>query len=85
MFLDCSLTDDATALVACRISDGFTKPLGLWQRPPGKRGDAWKVPREGVDDTVREAMRRYHVVAFWGDPSHVLDDETGLHVYVQWF
>lgn len=81
MFLDCSLTDDATALVACRISDGFTKPLGLWQRPPGKRGDAWKVPREGVDDTVREAMRRYHVVAFWGDPSHVLDDETGLHYW----
>lgn len=81
MFLDCSLTDDATALVACRISDGFVKPLGLWQRPPGKRGDTWKVPREGVDDTVREAMRRYHVVAFWGDPSHVLDDETGLHYW----
>lgn len=55
MFLDCSLTDDATALVACRVADGFVKPLGLWQRPPGKRGDAWKVPREGVDDTVREA------------------------------
>lgn len=39
------------------------------------------MPREGVDDTVREAMRRYHVVAFWGDPSHVLDDETGLHYW----
>lgn len=81
MFLDCSLTDDATALVACRVADGFVKPLGLWQRPPGKRGDTWKVPREGVDDTVREAMRRWHVVAFWGDPSHVLDDETGLHYW----
>lgn len=83
MFLDCSLTDDATALVACRVADGFVKPLGLWQRPPGKRGDTWKVPREGVDDTVREAMRRYHVVAFWGDPSHVLDDETGLLCFVK--
>lgn len=81
MFLDCSLTDDATALAACRVSDGFVKPLGLWQRPPGKRGDTWKVPREAVDDTVREAMSRYRVVAFWGDPSHVLDDETGLHYW----
>lgn len=81
MFLDCSLTDDATALVACRISDGFTKPLGLWKRPPGKRGETWKVPRESVDDTVQEAMRIYRVVSFWGDPSHVLDDETGLHYW----
>ena len=81
MFLDCSLTDDATALAACRVSDGFVKPLGLWQRPPGRRGDTWKVPREAVDDTVREAMSRYRVVAFWGDPSHVLDDETGLHYW----
>jgi len=77
MFLDCSLTDDATALVACRVSDGFVKPLGMWQRPPGKRGEKWVVPRESVDDTVREAMNRYDVVGFWGDPSHVLDDETG--------
>lgn len=69
MFLDCSLTDDATALAACRVSDGFVKPLGLWQRPPGKRGDTWKVPREAVDDTVREAMSRYRVVAFWGTPA----------------
>lgn len=77
MFVDCSLTDDATALVACRVSDGFVKPLGLWQRPPGRRGEKWVVPRESVDDTVREAMGRYDVVGFWGDPSHVLDDETG--------
>lgn len=81
MFLDCSLNDDATALVACRVSDGFVKPLGLWQRPPGKRGDKWRVPRESVDDVVRQAMRDYGVVGFWGDPSHVLDDDTGLHYW----
>lgn len=81
MFLDCSLTDDATGLVACRVSDGFVKPLGMWQRPPGERGKGWKVPREAVDDAVRAAMGRYQVVAFWGDPSHVLDDETGLHYW----
>lgn len=81
MFLDCSLTDDATALVGCRVSDGFVKPLGLWQRPPGKRGDKWVVPRDGVDDVVRKCMNDYRVVGFWGDPSHVLDDETGLHYW----
>lgn len=80
MFLDCSLNDDATALVACRVSDGFVKPLGMWQRPAHLRGDAardWRVPRETVDDTVREAFRRFHVIGFYGDPSHVLDSETG--------
>ncbi|MDY4677597.1 MAG: terminase [Bifidobacterium tsurumiense] len=81
MFLDCSLTDDATALVACRVSDGFVKPLGMWQKPAGARGRDWRVPRESVDDTVREAFRRYSVVGFWGDPSHVIDDETGLHYW----
>ena len=81
MFLDCSLSDDATALVACRLSDGFVKPLGLWQKPAGGRGRDWTVPREGVDDAVREAMRRWRVAAFWGDPSHALDDDTGLHYW----
>ena len=80
MFLDCSLNDDATALVACRVSDGFVKPLGMWQRPAHLRGEAvrdWRVPRETVDDTVREAFKRFHVIGFYGDPSHVLDSETG--------
>lgn len=77
MFLDCSLNDDATGLVACRISDGFVKPLGMWQKPAGKQHADWKVPREKVDDTVRNAFRTYHVVGFYADPSHVLDSETG--------
>lgn len=81
MFLDCSLNDDATALAACRITDGFVKPLGMWQRPAGKHGDDWRVPRESVDDTVRRAMNDYNVVGFWGDPSHVLDSETGLRYW----
>lgn len=81
MFLDCSLTDDATALVACRISDGFVKPLGLWQKPSGERGKHWQAPRELVDDTVRQAFQTYRIVGFYGDPSHALDQETGLHYW----
>lgn len=81
LFLDCSLNDDATGLVACRVGDGFVKPLGMWQRPAGKRGDGWRVPRESVDDAIRKAMHDYRVVGLWGDPSHVLDDETGLRYW----
>ena len=79
LFLDCSKSDDATGLVACRISDGHLVTLGMWQRPPSARGPAakaWVAPREKVDAAVSAAMERWRVVAFWGDPSHVLDDET---------
>jgi len=76
MFLDCSKSDDATALVGCRISDGHVFMLGLWQKPPGKRGEGWIVPIDKVDATVDAAMTKYTVVAFFGDPSHTLDDET---------
>jgi hypothetical protein len=77
MFLDCSKSDDATGLVGCRVSDGHRFVLGMWQRPPGELGKTWRVPREKVDARVTETMDRFpNVVAFWGDPSHVLDDES---------
>jgi len=76
MFLDCSKSDDATGLMGVRMSDGHVFTLGMWQRPPGKRGDGWLAPREDVDATVDAAFERYRVVGFFGDPSHVLDDET---------
>ena len=76
LFLDCSKSDDATGLVACRMSDGHVVTLGMWQRPPGKRGDGWLAPREKVDQAVSDAFETYTVVGFFGDPSHVRDDET---------
>lgn len=77
MFLDCSKSDDATALVGCRISDGLVVTLGMWQRPPGTRGKDWIAPRAVIDETVDRVMDAYHVVAFFGDPSHTVEDETG--------
>lgn len=74
--LDCSKSDDATGLIATRITDGFARVLGMWQRPPGERGKGWLVPREKVDAAVTAAMESLNVVAFFGDPSHVLDDES---------
>lgn len=76
MFLDCSKSDDATGLIGVRMSDGHVFTMGMWQRPPGKRGDGWLAPREEVDATVDGAFRKYRVVGFFGDPSHVVDDET---------
>jgi hypothetical protein len=76
MFLDCSKSDDATGLVVARISDGYRETLGMWIRPPGARGDGWTVPRDRVDEKVREVKRARRIVAFFGDPSHVLDDES---------
>lgn len=76
LFLDCSKSDDATGLVATRMSDGHVFTINMWQRPPGKRGDGWTAPREAVDEAVKETFEKYTVVAFFGDPSHTLDDET---------
>lgn len=76
LFLDCSKSDDATALMACRLSDGHVFTVQMWQRPPGKRGDGWLAPREDVDAMVTSMHDRYRVVGFFGDPSHTLDDET---------
>jgi hypothetical protein len=77
MFFDGSKSDDATALCGCRLSDGYVATLGVWQRPPGRRGELWTAPRAVIDETVDRVMEAYKVVAFWGDPSHTTDDETG--------
>ena len=90
LFLDCSKSQDSTALVGCRLDDGYVFTVGVWQRPPGERGDKWLAPREEVDSRLIECMGfgtredgtvddngRFNVVAFWGDPSHALDDEDG--------
>jgi hypothetical protein len=77
IFLDCSKSDDATALVGCRLTDGLVVTLGLWQKPPGERGKYWTVPRASVDETVDRVVSAYRVAAFWADPSHTLEDESG--------
>ena len=76
LFFDASKSDDATVLVGCRLLDGHRFVIGVWQRPPGKRGEGWVVPRFDVDRVVRETFDRFRVVGFFGDPSHVLEDET---------
>lgn len=76
LFLDCSKSEDATALMGCRISDGFNQTLGVWSRPRGKRGEGFLVDRAEVDATVRECFDAYRVVWFGVDPSPAKDDTT---------
>lgn len=76
LFLDCSKSTDATALVASRISDGHVIAVQGWQRPHGDRGADWLAPREEVDAVVRAWFDRYDVQWFGVDPSPARDDET---------
>lgn len=76
VFGDMSKSDDATGVVSCRLTDGLVSVLGMWQRPPGRRGDDWLAPRSSVDACIGSAMDTYRVAALWVDPSHTLDDES---------
>lgn len=78
MFFDGGKSDDATGIVAVRINDGFTETVGMWQRPPGKRQEDWRAPRDRIDVTVSAYVESHNVVGLWADPSHAKDDETLL-------
>jgi hypothetical protein len=80
-FFDGSKTDDSTAIVGCRVSDGYCFLIGVWQKPKGERGKLWMAPRNAVDRRVDEMFARFNVVAFWGDPSHAKDDDEDESSY----
>lgn len=71
LFGDGSKSDDATGLVAVRMSDGFTQTLHVQQPKAGQ-----VVNRDAVDHAVIEAFASYRVLGFWFDPSHAKDDES---------
>jgi hypothetical protein len=58
-------TDDATALVACRVSDRMFEPLGVWESPG--RSSGWEVDRIAVSEAVHGAFLRLNVVGFFAD------------------
>lgn len=65
---DGSLNDDSTVLIGSRMSDGFLFPVGIWEKPAGRAGIGWEVPRSEVLDAVREAFGRYDVIRLYADP-----------------
>lgn len=77
LFFDGSKSDDATGLVACRVSDGHVATMGMWVRPSRlDKGELWTVPRNQVDALVESVFDRFNVAAFFADPSHALEDVT---------
>ena len=72
-FFDGSKSDDHTALVGCRVSDGLVFPIGVWA-PDRYSG---LVDRGTVDHRVGEMFDRYDVIGLWADPSDARDEETG--------
>lgn len=59
---------DATALIACRVSDGLIAPIGIWAEPDNA-DEEWRIPADEVDAAVREAFKTYSVVGFYADPA----------------
>lgn len=62
-------TDDATALVAIRISDKLIVPLVIEQKPDGAFGDNWQVNDRLIDEEVHRAFQEFTVRAFFADPA----------------
>lgn len=60
---DGSKSNDYTALVACRTSDGLLEVIRVWN-PDDFQGE---VPKEHVDATVRWMFSHYKVVGFRAD------------------
>lgn len=61
-------TDDATALVACRIRDRYMWPIGIWERPRElPKEEKWHVDKDAVNDAVGQAFTNFKVRGFFAD------------------
>lgn len=63
---DGSFSNDSTAIVACRISDGALFVLGHWEKPLDD--NHWRVPIEEVELRMEELARVYDVAELVCDP-----------------
>jgi phage terminase large subunit-like protein len=63
---DGARSGDATALVACRVSDGLLQPLAVFEPPAD--GRPWEISTDEVDRAVSEAMEEFHVIRGYFDP-----------------
>lgn len=78
LFLDGSKSDDATALIGCRLDTGDVFTVGIWERPANHDPKTpWLVDRGDVDFRVRAACEQWDVLGLWVDPSDARDDESG--------
>lgn len=65
LFFDGSKSNDATALVGCRVSDGHVFTVGVWE--PDPNDDESTVNVAEVDGAVMRAFDTWNVAAFFAD------------------
>lgn len=65
---DGAVSNDASALVACRVSDGLLVPLRIDEVPDGPEALTWTVDQEAFDAAVADAFATFDVVGFFADP-----------------
>ncbi len=70
---DGSLTNDATALVGCRVADRYLFPIHIQEIPDGPESAGWEVDQKAVDAAVAGAFKRFKVVGFYADPPYWQD------------
>lgn len=70
---DGSLSNDATALIGCRISDGALFKIKIEEKPDGPEAKDWNVDQIAFDARVHWAFNKFKVVAFFADPPHWQD------------
>lgn len=71
---DGSLNNDATALIACRVSDGYVWPVIIEEAPDSEDAKDWSVDKQKVDKHVRLAFKKFDVVGFFADPPYWQDE-----------
>ena len=87
---DGSLNNDATALVASRMSDGFLFPIRIWAPPEGVAATWWEVPRLEVLAEIRATFECYDVTRLYADPHEwrsdidTLAEELGEERVIPW-
>ena len=65
-FFDGSKSRDATALMGCRVSDGYVFTIGVWE-PDTAHDTESVVPVAEVDAAVEQMFDRWDVLAFFAD------------------
>lgn len=65
-FFDGSKSRDATALIGCRVSDGYVFTIGVWE-PDTAHDSESVVPVAEVDAAVEQMFDRWNVLAFFAD------------------
>lgn len=71
---DGSLSDDATALVGCRVRDGLLFLIRLESKPERfEESQGWRVDVDAFDRAAREVMDEFNVVGFFADVAYWKD------------